>query len=80
MNDTIISDSFDLKKRIVIFEGDCLNLFKRIPDRSIQLIITSPPYNIGKEYEKKLKLNDYLEQQKSVIQECERVLTDRGSI
>lgn len=46
----------------------------------MQLIVTSPPYNIGKEYEKKLKLSYYLEQQASVIKECTRTLSERGSI
>jgi len=75
-----ISNSFSEKEKIVLYHGSCLNLLNQIPDKSIQLIVTSPPYNIGKEYEKKLKLENYLEQQKKVIIECERVLTDAGSI
>ena len=46
----------------------------------MQLIVTSPPYNIGKEYERKLKIETYLEQQAQIISECVRVLSDRGSI
>ena len=42
--------------------------------------MTSPPYNIGKEYEKKTKLSNYIEQQSQVIKECERVLSESGSI
>jgi adenine-specific DNA-methyltransferase len=42
--------------------------------------VTSPPYNIGKEYEKKLDLEDYIEQQAVVIKECLRTLSTRGSI
>jgi len=42
--------------------------------------VTSPPYNIGKEYEKKTKLSNYIEQQSQVIKECERVLSESGSI
>lgn len=30
--------------------GDCRELFKKIPDESIRLVVTSPPYNIGKPY------------------------------
>ena len=51
-----------------------------IPDESIQLVVTSPPYNIGKRYEKKLKLSQYVEQQARVIKECARVLKREGSI
>lgn len=46
----------------------------------MQLIVTSPPYNIGKEYEKKLKIENYVEQQAETIKECVRVLADNGSI
>ena len=66
--------------RTVIYPGNCLNLLKQIPDESIQLIVTSPPYNIGKEYENKLKLNTYIKQQTQVIKECVRVLSKKGSL
>jgi adenine-specific DNA-methyltransferase len=75
-----ICDNFKLDEHIVVYHGDCLNLLKKIPDKSIQLIVTSPPYNLGKEYERKLKLDHYLEQQAMVIKECVRVLAARGSI
>ncbi len=48
-----IAEQFSADEHTVLFHGNCLDLLKEIPDRSIQLIITSPPYNIGKEYEKK---------------------------
>ena len=51
-----------------------------IPSRSVQLVVTSPPYNIGKEYEKKVNLETYLQQQSRVITECARVVADTGSI
>ncbi len=76
----IIHDEFNSSAKVVLSNGDCLNLLKKIPDGSIQLIITSPPYNIGKEYERKLKLEKYIEQQEKVIDECIRVLSDSGSI
>lgn len=75
-----ISRKFSLSEQIVLYHGDCLELLKEMPDNCIQLIVTSPPYNIGKQYEKKLKLSKYLEQQASVIKECARVLSDKGSI
>jgi adenine-specific DNA-methyltransferase len=75
-----IATDFCRTERIVVYPGDCLNLLKQIPDGVLQLIVTSPPYNIGKEYERKLKLDLYVEQQASVIKECVRTLSDRGSI
>jgi len=55
-------------------------LLRQIPSGSLQLVVTSPPYNLGKEYERKLKLNRYVEQQASVIKECVRALSPKGSI
>ena len=75
-----ISHDFSLSERIVLHAGDCLDLLKSVPDGTIQLIVTSPPYNIGKEYEKRLKVGQYLEQQAEVIQECTRTLREEGSI
>lgn len=65
---------------VVLYQGDCLQLLQDIPDNSIKLIVTSPPYNLGKEYEKKTLLDKYLEFQKKVITECVRVLAEDGSI
>lgn len=75
-----IAEKFSLDKNVVIFHGNCLDLLRDIPDKSIQLIVTSPPYNIGKEYEKKIKIETYIKQQAKVIKECVRVLSDKGSI
>jgi len=75
-----IFDQFSPSRHIVVYPGDCLDLLRHIPDESMQLIVTSPPYNIGKEYEKKLKLKDYLYQQSLVIRECVRALSPHGSI
>jgi len=75
-----ISKKFSPTERVVIYSGDCLDLLKSIPDGVLQLIVTSPPYNLGKEYEKRLHLNKYLEQQAAVITECVRTLSNQGSI
>ena len=75
-----IVDKFVLSEHIVIHPGNCLELLRKIPDNCLQLIVTSPPYNIGKEYEKRLKLEAYLNQQTIVIRECVRCLSPYGSI
>ena len=75
-----ISSKFDLSKHIVVYQGNCLEMLKDIPDETIQLVVTSPPYNIGKEYEKKLKPDQYLRQQETVIRECVRILAKQGNI
>lgn len=75
-----IASKFTPNARTVVFEGDCLDLLRQIPSNLIQMIVTSPPYYIGKEYESHLHLNDCLSQQREVISECVRVLNDTGSI
>ncbi len=75
-----ISKTFRTSESIIVYPGDCLDLLRSVPDESIQLIVTSPPYNIGKEYEKKLHIDAYLEQQTEIIAECERTLSPNGSI
>ena len=59
---------------------DRLELLKKLKDKSVQLIITSPPYNIGKSYEIKKPLDEYFEEQKKTLVECVRVLKNKGSI
>lgn len=75
-----IADRFKVSEHVVIHPGDCLDLLRTIPSEAMQLIVTSPPYNIGKEYETRLKLETYLEQQAKVIRERVRTLSRRGSI
>ncbi len=77
---TKIAANFGSAERIVVYSGNCMDLLRQIPDGALQLVVTSPPYNIGKEYERKLKLDLYIEQQASVIKECVRALSDQGSI
>lgn len=75
-----ISSSFSLQENAVVFPGSCIDLLKKIPNDCLQLVVTSPPYNIGKEYEKRLKIEEYLEQQGEIIRECVRCLSPKGSI
>ena len=75
-----IAEKFSADESTVLFHGNCLDLLKEIPDKSIQLVVTSPPYNLGKAYEKKINIDAYIEQQTDVIKECARVLADPGSI
>ena len=75
-----ILEKFSAEGRAVVFPGDCRKLLRRIPDEAIRLVATSPPYNLGKEYEKRLKLDAYLKEQDAVIKECVRVLSPSGSI
>lgn len=62
--------------------GDSRNLLKDIPDGSVKLAITSPPYNIGKPYGKykdKIPLDAWSELISDITTEIYRVLTPDGS-
>ena len=60
--------------------GDCRDLLAGMSDESVRLVVTSPPYNIGKEYEYSQTLDSYLRVQSKVIEECVRVLAEDGSL
>lgn len=63
----------------LIYNMDCLDAMIRLPPAIIDLTITSPPYNIGKEYEKKLEINDYLDWCELWIKEIYRLTDNCGT-
>jgi|FaiFalDrversion2_1042247.scaffolds.fasta_scaffold02617_1 adenine-specific DNA-methyltransferase len=65
---------------IILAYNDVMNFLKSVPDCIATLIVTSPPYNIGKPYEKRVDFQEYLKWQKDVITECIRILKPEGSI
>ena len=75
-----ISDTYSPNSDVVLFDGNCNKLLKDIPSDSIELVITSPPYNLGKKYEKKMSLQAYLKNQEPVIVELVRVLANTGNL
>ncbi len=60
--------------------GDTLKTLKTFDDSRFDLVVTSPPYNVGKEYEVKQSIEKYLATQEEVIVELVRVVSDHGSI
>jgi site-specific DNA-methyltransferase (adenine-specific) len=50
---------------------------EELPDNSIHLMVTSPPYNVGKEYDKNLTLDEYRTLLKKVWSEVKRILVPR---
>lgn len=57
-----------------------LTFLRSISPSSIKLIVTSPPYNIGKQYEDRKSLHAYIKEQEDVISECIRLLHPDGSM
>src|SRR6056297_1870488 len=67
-----------------IVEGDCLEGLKKLSDNSIDLVVTSPPYNIGMDYgenyDDNKEFEDYKKFIKDVFKELHRVITDKGLV
>lgn len=64
-----------------IYQRDCLEGMRMIPDKSVDLIVIDPPYNIGKDkrWDKWKTVDGYVEFMTEVFNECERVLKTNGS-
>lgn len=62
--------------------GDCLEIMKEIPDKSVDLVLTDPPYNIGKakDWDKWKTKESYIGFMGEVFLECQRVLKDNGTL
>jgi DNA modification methylase len=60
--------------------GDCLSVLQNVESGRFDLILTSPPYNLGKSYETKTNIKAYLEKQEAVITELVRTLSPRGNL
>lgn len=75
-----VLDSFDPTAQLILHCGDTLEFLQTVPNDTVKLIITSPPYNLGKEYENKIAIEAYLDIQEQVIDQLVRVLRPDGSI
>ena len=64
-----------------LYNGNCLDIFKNIEDKSVNLVLIDPPYNIGKDkkWDKWKTVDAYVEFMGEVFKECQRVLKDNGS-
>ena len=72
-----------MDKNLNVICGDSIEEMKKIPDKSVKLVVTDPPYNLNKNYgisQDNLNFEEYLNFSKKWISEAVRVLTDDGSI
>lgn len=81
-NELLITETFSAKSDVTLYNGDRLELIEQIKETNVKvdLIITSPPYNIGKEYEERTSLDDYINRQRETISACVDILAEKGSI
>lgn len=63
-----------------LHHGDAAAVLRLFADESVHLVVTSPPYNIAKEYEARVSLEEYIAFHKDIIEQCHRVLTPDGSM
>jgi len=77
---TQVAEDYRDDAEAIILHGDSRQTLKAIPSNSVKLIITSPPYNLGKAYEKANTLERYLSELKPILVELMRVLSPEGSV
>ena len=77
----MIQKEFEKSNKLTLFNGDCLKLLKSIPTASVDLIITSPPYCIGKAYENPHDdIETFKKQHEEIFDDLYRVLKPGESI
>lgn len=77
-----ISDEFTPDALVTLFHGDRLALLEQIAKTGAkaELIVTSPPYNLGKEYEEQTSLEKYIDRQRETVEASLKILSPTGSI
>lgn len=75
---SVVSLTRDQEATIVC--QDNIAFMRTLDDESMNLVVTSPPYNLGKEYESKQSLTAYIDNQRETIGEAVRLLSPSGSI
>ena len=77
---TKIHKIFKPDRNCILYNGDCFDLLKSIPDEYFQLTLSSPPYCMGKEYESSRSYADFIDFHEKIIPELCRVTAVGGSI
>lgn len=71
---------FSQRNHATVTTADCTKHLSKLPAELVDLIISSPPYNVGKEYEETSSVDDYIAFMKKTLTECTRLLKPGGSI
>ena len=71
----------DLNSNYLLWLSDAEKLLSKLPNEPIfDLVVTSPPYNIGKEYEKQMPIEEYVKWQERILDLIYPRLKETGSI
>ena len=73
------ASKFNKEADVTYIEGDVFKKIKSLPDESMNLIISSPPYNLNKSYEEKKAFHIYLYEMEELLEEIKRVLKKKWS-
>ncbi|MCC4604741.1 DNA-methyltransferase [Xanthomonas campestris] len=65
---------------VLIYHRDCIEGLRALPADIVDLTVTSPPYNIGKEYETVREVDEYLDWCAEWLVEIYRVTSDKGAL
>lgn len=76
-----IYKNYKESNRVTLHRGDCMELLKKLPDSSVDLVVTSPPYCIGKAYEDPHNdIESFKKQHITLFDELYRVVKPGGSV
>ena len=71
----------DSKDSVDIYNQDIIKFLRSYPkNRKVDLVVSSPPYNIGKEYEKRIDIENYLSWKKEIIELIVPIIKSKGSL
>lgn len=73
-------DNINPSIKYQVLNTDANLALRNVPSGKFDLVITSPPYNIGKEYETKTSIEKYLDTQETIIEQLIRVLSEQGNL
>ena len=76
-----IQKRFKETNRVTLFNGDCMDLMRKLPDKSVDLVVTSPPYCMGKAYENPHDdIETFRQQHISLFNDLYRIVKPGGNI
>lgn len=72
--------SFKKKEKYILYKGDSLKILRNVADNSVDLVVTSPPYCMGKEYDRSNEVAYFIDMHKKIFPEIIRVVKSGGNI